>query len=67
MNTCCSICSSANQLSFDSAAVCMDCATVTTSYATIPVGLMVLAGAVVAAGFMMIRRIRSVRLITMAA
>ena len=59
MNSCCSICSSANQLTFDSAAVCMDCATVTTSFATFPVGLMVLAGTVIAVGMMAFKKIRS--------
>ena len=59
MNSCCSICSSANQVTFDSAAVCMDCATVTTSFATFPVGLMVLAGTVIALGIMAFKKIRS--------
>ena len=59
MNSCCSICSSANQVTFDSAAVCMDCATVTTSFAMFPVGLMVLAGTVIALGIMAFKKIRS--------
>ena len=59
MNSCCSICSSVNQVTFDSAAVCMDCATVTTSFATFPVGLMVLAGAVIMTGCVVFKKIRS--------
>ena len=66
MNSCCSICSSANQLTFDSAAVCMDCATVTTSYATIPVGMMVLVGTVIALGAMVFKKVRSMRPASMA-
>ncbi|MDG2291434.1 MAG: hypothetical protein P8L37_02160 [Phycisphaerales bacterium] len=67
MNSCCSICSSANQVTFDSAAVCMDCATVTTSFATFPVGLMVLAGTVVALGIMAFKKIRSMLPVKLAA
>ena len=66
MNSCCSICSSTNQVAFDSAAVCMDCATVTTSFATFPVGLMVLAGAVIATGCMIFKHLRALRPATIA-
>ncbi len=48
--SCCPLCSSTNQLTIDATTVCMECATVATAGFTIPVGLMVLAGAVTAAG-----------------
>ena len=41
MTTCCPLCNSGNQLSFETAAVCMECATVATPMFTLPLGLMV--------------------------
>ena len=61
MISCCPLCSSNNQVAIDAATVCMDCATVATPVVTIPVGLMVLAGAVLAAGFMVFKRVLSMK------
>ncbi len=52
MSSCCPLCSSANQLSIDSATLCMECAAAATPAFTIPIGLMVLVGATIAVAFM---------------
>ena len=59
MSSCCPLCSSTNQLSIDSATVCMECAAVATPVFTIPIGLMVLGGATIAVAFIVIKRHRS--------
>jgi len=59
--SCCSLCNSSNQVSMDAVTVCMDCATVATAGFTIPVGMMVLAGAVITAGVVLFRKIRGVQ------
>lgn len=61
MSSCCPLCSSTNQLSIDAATVCMDCATVATAGFSIPVGMMVLAGAVIAAGAVLFRKARAMQ------
>ncbi|MDG2478103.1 MAG: hypothetical protein P8M32_09450 [Phycisphaerales bacterium] len=61
MSSCCPLCSSVNQLSIDSATLCMECATVATPAFTIPIGFMVLGGATIAVAFMCIKRLRSMR------
>jgi hypothetical protein len=48
-------------LSIDAAGICLDCATVATSAFVIPVGLMVLAGAVIVAGFAVFKRMHALR------
>ena len=65
--SCCSLCNSSNQLSIDAATVCMDCATVAVAGFAMPVGMLVLAGAVIAAGFMVFKRVFSMKPATMAA
>jgi len=57
--SCCPLCSSTNQLAIESTTICMECATVTTAGFSIPVGLMVLAGAVFAAGVVLFRKARA--------
>lgn len=59
--SCCPLCNSSNQVSMDAATICMDCATVATAGFTIPVGMMVLAGAVIAAGVVLFKKIRGVQ------
>ena len=59
MSSYCPLCSSTNQLSIDAAGICLDCATVATSAFVIPVGLMVLAVAVIVAGFAVFKRMHA--------
>ncbi len=61
MSSCCPLCSSANQLSIDSATLCMECAAAAAPAFTISIGLMVLVGSTIAVAFMGVKRLRSMR------
>lgn len=63
MSTCCSVCSSVNQIGSETVSVCMECATVATPFMSIPVGLIFLSVAVLAVASAVAKRFSKISFI----